>query len=267
VNYNIDRIEKYFESYLQYPLSDIHVQEEFVGFYDNGKSQLFNEKLCELYSVNKNTRKPYDHACLYIYDDSCEWFFKKIIEIYKEMPFKDYKKYLIWNDEGIHNLLKWKHNSVKKLPLSNFDVSGYDGDAGNMNSHLKDFYTFWEQEGPYNFGRIYGYQFIPKDKSQILYFHGNKNAEFSEKMIEYIKFQRDKNFYQSEYFWTDEYQLKNLGEIKDIKGSTLDVAARFGWDYAIYHEIYNLQEYYHDKIRRINNGDVVVDCGGNIGIS
>ena len=266
VNYNIDTIEKYFADIFQYPLSDIHVQEEFVGFYDNGKSQLFNERLCELYSVNKIHGTPYDHACLYIYDEPCQWFFERIIEIYKETPLDEYKKYLLWNDEGIHNLLKWKHNSVKKLPQSNFDVSGYDGDNGDMKSQLKDFYTFWEKEGPYNFGRIYGYQYIPKDKSQILYFHGNKNSDVSDKMIEYIKLKRDNNLYKSEYFWSIDGELKNLGTIKNTQGGVMDIANQYGWDYAIYHEIYNLQDYYHNRIKRIENGDIVVDLGGNIGI-
>jgi FkbM family methyltransferase len=267
VNYNIDTIEKYFDFYMQYPLSDVHVQEEFVGFYDNGKSQLFNENLCELYGgICKNLRYPFDHACLYIYDESCQWFFEKIIEIYKEIPLNEYKKYLLWNDEGIHNLLKWKHNSVKKLPLSNFDVSGYDGDNGDMKTQLQDFYTFWEREGPYNFGRIYGYQYIPKDKSQILYFHGNKNSDVSDRMIEFIKFQRDNNFYKSEYFWSIDGELKNLGLIKNAQGGVMDIANQYGWDYAIYHEIYNLQDYYHNRIKRIQDGDIVVDLGGNIGI-
>lgn len=266
VNYNIDTIEKYYDGLFQYPLSDIHLQEEFYGYYGDGQSQSFNQHLCELYGVNKDNNYPYDHVCFYIYDKSCKWFFEEIISIYKEIPLNDYKKYLLWNDEGIHNLLKWKYNSVRKLPQTNFDVSGYDGDAGNMGTHLKDFYTFWDKEGPYNFGRIYGYQFIPKDKSQILYFHGNKISEFSEKMIEYIKFKKNNNFYESEYFWSDEFELKNLGAIKNKEGTTLDIASQHGWDYAIYHEIYNLEEYYHDRIKRINKGDVVVDCGGNIGI-
>jgi FkbM family methyltransferase len=46
----------------------------------------------------------------------------------------------------------------------------------------------------------------------------------------------------------------------------MNVANKYGWDYAIYHEIYNLKDYYHNKEKRINQGDIVVDLGGNIGI-
>lgn len=267
VNYNIDTIERYFEKITQYPVSDIHVPEEFAGSYtENGqlKHQLFNDNLKKLYSINK--LKPYAHVCMYVYNDMCKWFFENIIEIYKSVPLNEYKKYLVWNDEGIHNLLLWKHNVRTHLPLSNFDTSSYDGDDGQTNNQLRDFYMFWDKEGPYNFNKIYGYQYIPKDKSQILYFHGNKNAEISDKMIEFIKFKRDDNFYKSEYFWTDEYVLENLGDIKDIQGGTMYVAENFGWNRAIYHEIYNLLDYYKNRERKIFDGDIVVDLGGNIGV-
>lgn len=265
VNYNIDNIKNYFEGIFQYPISDIHVQEEFFGIYDGNETQLFNERLLELYGGREKIR-PLAHVCLYIYNSSCEWFFEKIIEIYKQIPLNEYKKYLLWNDEGIHNLLYSKHNVHKRLPLSNFDTSSYDGDDGQTNNQLEDFYKFWTLDGPNNFNKIYGYQFIPKDKTQILYFHGNKKMDVCDKMIEFIKFKKDNNFYQSEHFWTKEYELTNLGEIKNVQGGTMDIAEKYGWSYAIYHEIYNLQDYYNDRIKRINDGDVVVDLGGNIGI-
>lgn len=267
VNYNIDKIEQYFEKIIQYPVSDIHVPEEFAGpSLENGelKHQLFNDNLMRKYGVTK--LKPYAHVCMYIYDNTCKWFFEEVIKIYKETPLNEYKKYLVWNDEGIHNLLLWKHNVRTHLPLTNFDTSSYDGDDGHTNNQLRDFYMFWDKDGPYNFNKIYGYQYIPKDKSQILYFHGNKNSEVSDKMIDYIKFKRDDCFYKSEYFWTDEYVLENLGDIKDVQGGTMFVAENYGWNRAIYHEIYNLLDYYKNKERKIFDGDVVVDLGGNIGI-
>jgi len=267
VNYNIDNIEKYFNLITDYPVSDIHVPEEFsVPYNDNGeiKYYLFNENLSNLYSVKKSY--PYAHVCLYVYNQRCKWFFEDIIKIYKSIPLHEYKKYLSWNDEGIHNLLLWRYNVTTHLPLSNFDTSSYDGDAGQTSNQLSDFYIFWNKQGPYNFNRIYGYQFIPKDKSTILYFHGNKNSEISDKMIEFIKLKKDNNLYKSEYFWTDENTFENLGNIKGIAGGTMFVAINYGWPRAIYHEIYNLLDYYYNRERKIHDGDIVVDLGGNIGV-
>ena len=44
------------------------------------------------------------------------------------------------------------------------------------------------------------------------------------------------------------------------------MASKFGWAVAIFHEIFNLLDYYKNRERTINEGDTVVDLGGNIGI-
>ena len=267
VNYNIDDVQKYLKQVENYPLSDIHKQQEFFGYYkyhNQTLSQLFNENICKDWGVTKTL--PLMHICFYVYNKKCQWWFEEIISEYKKIPLEEYGKYYLWNDEGIDNYLRWKYKYTKHLPLSNFDTSSYDGDLGQTENQLKDFYTFWRVKGPYNFNKIYGYQFVPKNKDQILYFHGNKNSEFSDKMIEFLKLKKNDQFYQSEYFWVKENVLTNLGSIKNVEGGTIFVAEKYGWDYAIYHEIYNLKDYYLHGQKRINKGDIVVDLGGNIGI-
>ena len=268
VNYNIDSVKKYFKKVGRYPLSDIHVQEEFFGMYDNGsKSQLFNEELSKEWGIQK--QQPYMHVCFYIYNQGSSGWFKEIIKHYEEiMKTKplDYKRLYLWNDEGIDNAMRWKYGYTNHLPLSNFDTSSYDGDDGFIDKTLHQFYKFWNEEGPQNFDRIFGYQYIPKDKSDILYFHGNKNAEISDKMIEFIKMKRDNSFYKSKCFYTDVYKLENYESLFEYEGGTMEVAEKFGWAPAIFHEIFNLRDYYHERIKRINDGDIVVDLGGNIGV-
>ena len=268
VNHNIDDVRQYFNKVGRYPLADIHVQEEFFGLYDGGnKSQLFNEELVRQWGIQKSN--PYMHICFYIYNDGSKNWFKEIIEHYEtiiETFPEDYKRLYLWNDEGIDNAMRWKYGYTNHLPLSNFDTSSYDGDEGFIDRTLHQFYKFWNEEGPQNFNRIFGYQYIPKDKSKIIYFHGNKNAEISDKMIEFIKMQRDNSFYKSKSFYTDVYKLENFDSLFEYEGSTIQVAERFGWAPAIFHEIYNLRDYYKDREKRIHEGDVVVDLGGNIGV-
>ena len=273
VNYNVDNIKSYFKDIDNYPISDVHVQEEFFGWYDNGtKSQLFNERVAEDWGVQK--QQPYMHVCMYIYNKECKWWFEEIISHYVEVMKdggKDYKRLYLWNDEGIDNVMRWKYNFKKHLPLSNFDTSSYDGDDGMTNETQHHFLKFWNEEGPQNFNRIFGYQAIPKDKNQILYFHGNKNAQMSDFMMDFIKMKRDNSFYKSEKFYTsldiNTYKLENLGDIKDVQGGTIEIADKYGWARAIYHEIFNLHDYYKGgNEKRINEGDIVVDLGGNMGI-
>jgi FkbM family methyltransferase len=268
VNYNIDTIEKYFSEIENYPLSDIHIPEEFSGYYidkdGNRQIQLFNEKIRSLWNIPISY--PYMHICMYIYNKDCKWWFEQIIKEYLSIDLKSYETYFLWNDEGIDNALRWKYGFKKHLPLSNFDTSGYDGDDGFTSETLNQFYKFWNERGPQNFNKVYGYQFIPEDKSQIIYFHGNKNRNISDKIIECVKFKKNNNFHQSHYFYTDVYKLQNLGKIYGIKGGTMDVAMKYGWEYAGFHEIYNLTDYYLNREKRIHDGDIVVDLGGNIGV-
>jgi FkbM family methyltransferase len=269
VNYNVDNIKNHFKEIDNYPISDIHVQEEFFGWYDNGtKSQLFNEQVANEWGVQK--QQPYMHVCMYVFNKECKWWFEEIINHYvkvMEDGSNDYKRLYLWNDEGIDNVMRWKYNFKKHLPLSNFDTSSYDGDDGMTNETQHHFLKFWNEEGPQNFNRIFGYQAIPKDKNQIIYFHGNKNAQMSDFMVNFIKMKRDDSFYKSEQFYTDIYKLENLGDIKGVEGGTIDIANKYGWARAIYHEIFNLLDYYKDRnIKQIHEGDVVVDLGGNMGI-
>lgn len=268
VNYNIDNIEKYFNQIENYPISDIHVQEEFFFENKDGSTQLFNEKLIKYYNNTVKKSLPYSHVCFYIYNKKCKWWFDEILNMYKSTDLKNYLDLYPCNDESIDNFLRWKYKFNKFLPLSNFDVSEHDGDLGSMNkdSVLNCFYTFWNESGPKNFNMIYGWKFVPKNKKQILYFHGNKDLDVCDKMINFIELQKNNNLYNSHYFYTKKYELKNLGSINGVCGATVDIASKYGWDYAIYHEIFNLKDYYHENFIKIKKGDTVVDLGANIGI-
>lgn len=268
-NHNIDELSNHFNRITNYPIPDIHVQQEFFGYYTdkNGevRTQLFNEILSNKYGVSK--KGPVAHICLYVYNKECKWWFEEIIKLYKETPLEDYKMLLQWNDEGADNLMRYIHNCDKYLPVSNLDVSGWDDGSPDIDQvPMKYFLTFWNHGGPNNFGKIYGWSYIPENKSDIVYFHGNKNKDFSQFMIDFTKMQKEESFFDSHYFYVGKNKVKNLGEIWDIEGSTLEIAYRYGWDYAIYHEIYNLKDYHRVGEVEINQGDVVVDLGGNIGV-
>jgi FkbM family methyltransferase len=247
------------------------VADQFAGAYDDAdgvnRFELFDDNLSKLLGIERPKKfRVLMHVCLYIYNKDCKWWFEEIIKIFMSINLRDYVSYLLWNDEGIDNVLRWKYGFKKYLQLTNFDTSGYDGNQGFTDRSMNQFYKFWNEDGPQNFNRIYGYQFIPEDKSKIIWFHGNKNIEISSKMIEFIKLKRNNNFHQSYYFYTDIYKLENFENVYDILGSTVDIAATYGWPRAMFHEIYNLRDYYCNREKRIHDGDIVVDVGANIGI-
>jgi FkbM family methyltransferase len=269
VNYNVDNLSNYFSMIDNYPIPDVHLQTEFIGYYkdihgNNGR-QVFNETLCNKYGIERFL--PFAHICMYVYNKKCKWWFDEILNVYMNTPLDEYPMLLQWNDEGIDNFLRFKYKFNKFLPVSNFDVSEWDGDLlGTTGESMKHFLTFWNEDGPKNFGKIYGWQYVPKDKSSILYFHGNKNLEFAEIMTDFIKSRRDNDFFDTKYFYVGTHKIKNLGSIENIEGGTMDIANKFGWDYAIFHEIYNLKDYERLDEVSIKQGDVVVDLGGNMGI-
>lgn len=261
VNYNIDEIKKYFKEIENYPVPDVHVQENFIGYYvdryGNRQQQLFNENVNKKYNVGLMSKIA--HVCMYVYNKECKWWFDEIIRIYKETPLDEYPELLQWNDEGIDNLLRSIHRFDKFLPISNFDVS----DEPNAMYH---FLTYWKSDSTKNFGQIYGWQKVPKDKKDILYFHGNKNLDFAKIMTEYVYTRKKDIFHDTLYFFVEENRIKDFSTFMGIEGSTLDVASWYGWDTAIFHEIYNLQDYARVDDVKIREGDVVVDLGGNIGM-
>jgi len=268
-NNNIDGLSNHFNRITNYPIPDVHFQEEFFAMYVDKfgemKSQIFNEILSVKNGVAK--KWPIAHVCLYVYNQQCKWWFEEIIKLYKETPLEYYEMLLQWNDEGIDNLLRQIHQCHEYLPLSNLDLSGWGNSEQEIyETQKKCFMSYWNESGKKNFGRIYGWSYIPTDKSKVLYFHGNKNIEFAEFMIQYIKMKKEDSFYDSQWFYVGKNEVKNLGEILGVEGSTLDIANKYGWDYAIYHEIYNLKDYERYGGMGINKGDIVVDLGGNIGI-
>jgi len=268
-NHNIDDLSVNFERITNYPIPDIHVQEEFFGYYKTSsgetKTQLFNEVVAKKYGVQK--KGPVAHACLYAYNQECKWWFEEILKIYRETPIEEYAMLLQWNDEGIDNLLRYKYNCSEYLSPSKLDLDGRQiSPETTIKKSMEYFLTFWNESGHKNFGQIYGWCYIPKDKSTIKYFHGNKYPEFAQFMIDFIKMRKDNTFHDNHWFYVGNHTIKNLGEIYGVEGSTLDIASKYGWDYAIYHEIYNLKDYERFGNVEIKKGDVVVDLGGNIGV-
>lgn len=130
---------------------------------------------CELYGVNQKIRERYRQTGYFIANKNCidfmdEWYWMCI----NPTILKNNEYYAPYNEETILNVLLWKKGILNGLPyiyvnssLDNIDLI-YDKINGN------------EEE-------ISNWIRVPANKENLLFFHGEKNVNIMEKMIEKLK--------------------------------------------------------------------------------
>jgi len=255
VNKNINKVRNYFNQLDNYPIPDRHILDDYVAWktIDGEKAvQNFNEKLCEYYKIERNGFL-LSHASFFIFNKKCKWFFQEIIDMYESLSEKDYTRLCYWNDEGFDNLLRWKYKFDKYLPLSNFET-------GLCDEPIERFKTFLEKDGPYNFGEERGWQYIPANKNDVIYFHGQKDLNIIDSFFDLINNDNRKPL----EVWIS--HNKKIDVSTDMSGSVVDKAIKNSWYVGMYHEIYNHKDYEYIPEMRIDGSDIVVDIGANIGI-
>jgi len=251
-NINIELASNYFSQIENYPIGEIHVHDEQIIRSPDGSAQHMGEKICEYFNYPRKILKKDLHACFFLYNKNCEWFFMEILDIFHDIYNKGlYDKLLAWNDESLHNFMHNKYGFTKTLPLSNLSLL-CQHDKYNTNSNiLKFFYTYWNGKSPNNFGNRWGWNYIPEDKNQVLYFHENKNLKDADEMIEFIKMKMNESFNNSKSFFINKYKVISLEQ--DRSHSELNQK---------YDEC-RLFEY--RELLNINSGDIVLDIGADIG--
>lgn len=250
-NFNIDTISKYFSEIENYPIGEIHVQDEQI-YNRNGNIELLGEKICEHFGINRKILKKDLHACFFVYNQNCKWFFEEIIDTYHSIYDQGlYDKLLGWNDESLHNFMHSKYGFTKTLPLSNLALL-CDHNKYNSNPKvLRIFYGYWNEDAPNNFGELFGWSYVPENKEQILYFHENKNLEDADEMIEFIKMKMNNSFNDSKWFFIDKYKIHNF-EYKRLNNEL-----NRKYDECKFFEYKELLNIYPE--------DIIVDVGSDIG--
>ncbi|MEK6952278.1 MAG: FkbM family methyltransferase [Nanoarchaeota archaeon] len=254
-NDNIDNAEKYFDKLTNYPLCDISHLTDFYFFDINEKGdkynyKQYNDELIKEFNISR-TSNLLGHACFFLFNRECSWFLQEIIDTYQKLKTQKKDHIIICNDEGLDNLLRWKYNFTEFLPQSNFETG--------FNSEFIP--QFFERNGPFDFGHNGGWNFIPENKSNIIYFHGNKKPEIADQIIGLIL----KNQSHSHSFYLPNNSIIDFKKIP-LTGTVIEVAKKYGWFSAMYYETYCLNDY--DKIDeiKIKTNDIVIDIGANLGI-
>jgi hypothetical protein len=187
-NINIDDVSNYFNKIDNYPICDIHIHDDQCIFVNGSIVQVMCQNISEYFGTKRKVVVKDLHACFFVYNNKCKWFFEEIIEIYEYVISNNlYDKLLIyWNDECLMNFMMSKYSFTKTLPLSNLSLLCEHNKYKSNPKVLKMFYEYWNGSSPNDFGDPFGWNFIPENKKQVLYFHENKNLKDADEMIIYI---------------------------------------------------------------------------------
>lgn len=198
-----------------------------------------------------------------VYNDIIKKF--KNSSIYQEFlkniePVKDY----------INPIKNYSYNVVNNYKDNSIDFLFIDG-AHDYESVKKDIEDWFPKVK--NTGMICGHDYVSNTPGVIK----AVNEFFGEKNIKIVGFSWvvDKNFYKEKAQKLDmknKFYIHNTTDLVDLNKDSEIIkkswSDRFNSKYpesVTYHEIYNRQDYFKGDCI-ISPGDVVVDCGGNIGI-
>jgi len=251
-NTNIDTVSKYFSEIENYPLGEVHVQDEQLIYNSNGDIQNMGERICKYFGFNRKILQKDLHACFFVYNKNCKWFFQEILETYYSIyDLGLYTELLGWNDESLHNFMHSKYGFTKTLPLSNLALLCPHSRHESNEKILRLFYGYWNENSPNNFGEVFGWSFVPENKDQILYFHENKNLKNADEMIEFVKMKKNDSFSSSKWFFIDRYKIHNFEKerLKNDLNEEYDNC-----------KLFEYQDYLY-----IKPGDIIVDIGAGIG--
>ena len=182
-NDNVDELFNYFKDIENYPLIAKSVHEHMIlnergNVYKNGE---YDETLSLEYplmkelNVNKRSMK-YVNGGILLYNQDCKLFFKECLSIITNKKFLDkYDLYFPFHIETLMNVLLWKYNATKHLPVVHFNLINYEW--------LLKFFN--EQKTNYRYDT--GWQYIPENKNDIKFFHGCKSIIDLDKCISYLE--------------------------------------------------------------------------------
>jgi len=132
--------------------------------------------LMRLLNVNQRTMH-YVQTNFIIFNKQCKIFFEECISVSNHSEvLKDFYKYAPWQDETIINVLLWKYNANKQLPIVHFNLSNYE-----------ELLNFYENKKSNYYVKDCPWHYIPENKNDIKFFHGCKSPSELTKCIDYLK--------------------------------------------------------------------------------
>jgi FkbM family methyltransferase len=179
----VDNIFEDYKKEYQYPLfvegifNYLHVGDRGGAESKEDLSTTLEHPLCELFNVNQNVRETYRQTGYFVSGKGCLDFLEEWEWMCMNPKIsKNINYYAPYNEETVLNVLLWKYNI--QFGLKNIYLNGTLQDIDLV-------YNKIGFKGYNNF--VGGWLRIPSNKENLLFFHGEKNIEKMQEMIEELK--------------------------------------------------------------------------------
>lgn len=177
VRENIDTSFDYLNECDDYPLVGKGLF-EYMMLYDKGNPFIGNTlemPIMNLFGIYERSMH-YVQTNFFIFNKNCKNFFEECVEISNNINvLKHNLLYVPYHDETIINVMLWKRNAKKHLPIVHFNLSDFNS--------LLNFYKT-NKSGSINDSP---WHIIPSNKNDIKFFHGCKSISELDACLKYFK--------------------------------------------------------------------------------
>ena len=177
VRENIDTSFDYLKDCDDYPLVGKGLF-EYMMLYDKGNpfvGDTLEMPIMNLLGVYERSMY-YVQTNFLVFNNNCKNFFEECVKVSNNINILSHNLlYAPYHDETIINVMLWKRNAKKHLPLVHFNLSDFNS--------LLNFYKT-NTPGAINHSP---WHIIPSDKNDIKFFHGCKSISELDKCLEHFK--------------------------------------------------------------------------------
>ena len=238
----IDNIINYSTKILDYPLINSHIHDTIWD--TNDMTQPIGQELMNQLGL-KRQHYPWLHGCLFAFNKKCKNFFELVISNFEKIDKSQFK---VLTDELLFNILAETETHFMHMNVHDFDIFKKESFQKFLNN---DYINAYREFTPLITGNLSDHAVLPMTEDDIYIFHGQKSPDTLKQMFSVYK--DNINKLPNNFFY-----VPHSTNIVDLKydNSLLNFT---------YKEIFENKEYEREYCH-IEPGDVVVDCGANIGI-
>ena len=188
VTKGVDKVINYLPMVDNYPIFNSHIYDSIV---DNTIGRNIGDELAEEklgIDVDKDrTINPWLHACLFVFNSDCKWFFEEVLDIAYGLNSEEREKYFRYaSDEQVINLLMWKHKFTKRMKVHDYDTQSKEAAHGFFEGNLEECYEKY-MTGNWLAPDVE----LPQKEEDIFMMHGQKDINVVKslysKYLEHIK--------------------------------------------------------------------------------